>query len=110
MACSFNGGKDCTVLLHLFTLAARRAGFRECLKVAYISTAAPFREIEEFIRDTEDRYKDGVSFLKYPFMSMREGFAQFIDDTGVKAILVGLRRSDPYGGIIPFPQGNIKWL
>lgn len=66
--------------------------------MAYISTADPFPEIEEFIEVTENSYADRAQFFHYPFMSMKDGFARFIDETGVKAILVGLRRTDPYGG------------
>ncbi|KAF6751138.1 hypothetical protein DFP72DRAFT_851082 [Ephemerocybe angulata] len=52
-AISFNGGKDCTVLLHLYAGAlARRLGPNERMKpihALYIPVPSPFEALEEFI-------------------------------------------------------------
>lgn len=55
---SFNGGKDCTVLLHLthLYLAKFYPKRSKALKVLYIRPKDPFDEIEEFINICEDRY------------------------------------------------------
>ncbi|KAF5325547.1 hypothetical protein D9619_009854 [Psilocybe cf. subviscida] len=57
---SFNGGKDCTVLLHLYAGAlARRLKSNEDLKpihALYIPVPSPFTVLEEFIDDTARLY------------------------------------------------------
>ncbi|KAF5327324.1 hypothetical protein D9619_004018 [Psilocybe cf. subviscida] len=57
---SFNGGKDCTVLLHLYAGAlARRLKSNEDLKpihALYIPVPSPFSVLEEFIDDSARAY------------------------------------------------------
>ncbi|KAL0946167.1 hypothetical protein HGRIS_012430 [Hohenbuehelia grisea] len=57
---SFNGGKDCTVLLHLYAAAlSRRLGPTESLKpiqAIYISVPSPFTILESFIEDCAHAY------------------------------------------------------
>ncbi|KAF7293011.1 FAD synthetase [Mycena indigotica] len=57
---SFNGGKDCTVLLHLYAGAlARRLGPSEALKsipAIYIAVPSPFPMLETFIEDAARQY------------------------------------------------------
>ncbi|KAF8639221.1 hypothetical protein AX17_001706 [Amanita inopinata Kibby_2008] len=57
---SFNGGKDCTVLLHLYTAAlARRLDPAESPKpipAIYIAVPSPFPVLEEFIEKSTREY------------------------------------------------------
>ncbi|KAJ7291295.1 hypothetical protein C8J57DRAFT_1272170 [Mycena rebaudengoi] len=57
---SFNGGKDCTVLLHLYAGAlARRLSSSEPVKpipAIYIAVPSPFPALETFIEDSAKRY------------------------------------------------------
>ncbi|KAJ6590958.1 hypothetical protein DFH09DRAFT_1138190 [Mycena vulgaris] len=57
---SFNGGKDCTVLLHLYAGAlARRLPPSEPVKpipALYIAVPSPFPTLETFIEDSAKRY------------------------------------------------------
>jgi FAD synthetase len=58
---SFNGGKDCSALLHLIHAAwiRRRSSFvstdRLRLRALYIRGQDPFPEMEQFIEDTRQR-------------------------------------------------------
>ncbi|KAJ6588294.1 hypothetical protein B0H19DRAFT_1098652 [Mycena capillaripes] len=57
---SFNGGKDCTVLLHLYAGAlARRLSPSESVKpipAVYIAVPSPFQTLETFIEESVKRY------------------------------------------------------
>ncbi|KAH7882928.1 hypothetical protein F5I97DRAFT_1900618 [Phlebopus sp. FC_14] len=56
---SFNGGKDCTVLLHLYAAAlARRYPQKTGLIAAiYIPVPSPFPDLEEFIAESSKAYE-----------------------------------------------------
>ncbi|KAI6038594.1 hypothetical protein EDC04DRAFT_2569561 [Pisolithus marmoratus] len=54
---SFNGGKDCTVLLHLYTAAlARRYPTTQSITAVYIPIPSPFLELEHFIAQAAKSY------------------------------------------------------
>ncbi|KAH9941554.1 adenine nucleotide alpha hydrolases-like protein [Amylocystis lapponica] len=56
---SFNGGKDCTVLLHLLAASVGRTGSPSASKpisAVYIPVPSPFHELEVFIGDTAKAY------------------------------------------------------
>jgi FAD synthetase len=135
VALSFNGGKDCTVLLHLYAcvLAKRRRrrspstttsaqaarpedvavpedayaafapgvgsdpaamGDTPVLSV-YIYQPDPFPEVEAFLETCAARYQ--LRLVRICTPSMRHGLEQFLAEApGVRAILVGTRRTDPY--------------
>ncbi|KAF8645665.1 hypothetical protein AX16_007661 [Volvariella volvacea WC 439] len=68
---SFNGGKDCTVLLHLFAGAlARRQSPSEPLKpipAIYISVPSPFPTLEDFIDETAHAYNLDLYTCRPPY-------------------------------------------
>ncbi|KAI9146060.1 hypothetical protein BKA69DRAFT_1047175 [Paraphysoderma sedebokerense] len=105
LAISFNGGKDCTVLLHLFAAVLNRY-FRVCKKVGngvpldhrinavYITQINPFIEVDTFVDECVHRYQLNLSRISGP---MKQGLQVFISkQPDVNAILVGTRRSDPF--------------
>jgi 3'-phosphoadenosine 5'-phosphosulfate sulfotransferase (PAPS reductase)/FAD synthetase len=108
LAVSFNGGKDCTVLLALFLKAAQRAGYVGRLMGAYVKTPHPFPELESFIGEALQRDQDRFELHVYDAMPLKEGFRLFIAETGATGVLVGIRSTDPYGGIslsnVPFSE------
>ncbi|KAG8216065.1 hypothetical protein J3R82DRAFT_8065 [Butyriboletus roseoflavus] len=54
---SFNGGKDCTVLLHLYAAAfARRTLSAKPIPAVYVPVPSPFPELEEFIKELARAY------------------------------------------------------
>ncbi|KAF7319549.1 FAD synthetase [Mycena chlorophos] len=67
---SFNGGKDCTVLLHLYAGAlARRLGPSETLQpipAIYIAVPSPFPMLEEFIDDAAEKYNLDLFLCRPP--------------------------------------------
>src|SRR5690606_25833743 len=99
VAISFNGGKDCTVLLDLFRRAATTVGYAGRLKVVYVRSKDPFPEMESFIQEILGR-SDFSKFdlIEYKDCGLKEGFEKFINDSGTKGVLIGVRNTDPYAG------------
>lgn len=59
VALSFNGGKDCTVVLHLLRLALNKAGRQDDLqkmKFVHFVKENEFEEIADFRREMEQMY------------------------------------------------------
>lgn len=110
---SFNGGKDCTVLLHLYAavLARRSRGdapgvyslsvsslpgaLSHDIPAVYIFQPDPFDEVERFIATSADLYRLGIT--RVSTAGVKEGFQAFKEiRPSVSAILVGVRRTDPF--------------
>ncbi|CAG0884659.1 unnamed protein product [Cyprideis torosa] len=92
----FNGGKDCTVALHVLHayLQHHHPEARKNLKVAYIREEAPFPEMQEFISDTTKRYNLKLRVLSGPLRSGLETLLS--EDPQIKAGVMGTRFGDPY--------------
>ncbi|NXE58027.1 FLAD1 synthase, partial [Casuarius casuarius] len=92
----FNGGKDCTALLHLVHAAVQRRypERQEKLKVLYIRIVSPFPEMEQFIQATVQRYDVQLCTVEG---SIREALVRLKEQQPqLKAVLMGTRRTDPY--------------
>ncbi|XP_051901841.1 FAD synthase isoform X2 [Pristis pectinata] len=92
----FNGGKDCTVLVHLFHAAVSRlsAGSRHELQALYVRIVSPFPEMEQFIQDTCKRY----NLQLYTVCgNIKEALTDLkARHPHIKAVLMGTRHTDPY--------------
>ncbi|KAI3555215.1 phosphoadenosine phosphosulfate reductase [Colletotrichum abscissum] len=109
---SYNGGKDCLVLLIILLAAlARRypslpkasqtngsngtTSFPPEFQAVYIVSKHPFAEVDDFVETTSAEYHLDV---KRYAMSMKDGLEAYLADRPtVKAIFVGTRRTDPHG-------------
>ncbi|KAM6037735.1 FAD synthase isoform 2-T2 [Theristicus caerulescens] len=92
----FNGGKDCTALLHLVHAAVERRypARQEKLQVLYIRIVSPFPEMEQFIQATVQRYKVQLCTVEG---SIREALVHLKEQQPqLEAVLMGTRRTDPY--------------
>ncbi|XP_051722710.1 FAD synthase isoform X2 [Ctenopharyngodon idella] len=92
----FNGGKDCTALLHLFYAALKRRfpDGKDKLKALYIRVVSPFPEMERFLQDTIKRYD-------LELFSVEGSIRQALNEVqerrpDLRAVLMGTRRTDPY--------------
>ena len=52
---SFNGGKDCTVLLNLICSFCVQRKYKQRVKLLYFQEAGAFPEVDEFINDIAKR-------------------------------------------------------
>ncbi|XP_077577460.1 FAD synthase [Stigmatopora nigra] len=92
----FNGGKDCTALLHLYYAAMRRRypDSKDKVKALYIRIVSPFSEMERFLQDTIKRYDLDLFAVEG---SIRQALIEVQERRPeLKAVLMGTRRSDPY--------------
>ncbi|KAF2772808.1 adenine nucleotide alpha hydrolases-like protein [Teratosphaeria nubilosa] len=115
LSLSYNGGKDCLVLLILYLSAlhqhAVRAkaknnvrndtdnhlppGLPQTLPSVYIISRDPFQEVTDFVDDSVKTYHLDLARYAKP---MKEAFTDYLNDhKNVKAIFVGTRRTDPHG-------------
>lgn len=91
---SFNGGKDCTVLLDLVAKLFVEKFPNKRLHCLYIQPDDPFDEIEEFIRECECQYKITVDAIRG---TVKGALAEICKQyPQLKACVMGCRRTDPY--------------
>ncbi|GIZ41839.1 hypothetical protein CKM354_000512900 [Cercospora kikuchii] len=103
---SYNGGKDCLVLLILYLAALHTHSTKfsislpPTLRSVYIVTPNPFPAVTTFVHSSATKYHLSLSQYHKP---MREAFASYLADTpSVQAIFVGTRRTDPHGAKLTF--------
>ncbi|KAF8480208.1 adenine nucleotide alpha hydrolases-like protein [Russula ochroleuca] len=120
---SFNGGKDCTILLHLYAAALAKRTISPAIPAFYIPVPSPFPALESFISHAARVYNLSVFTCAPPCFpvasaetltrvgdaptkgtdNMRQALelyrARFPE---VEAILIGTRRTDPHGATLDF--------
>jgi FAD synthetase len=121
LSLSYNGGKDCLVLLILYLTALHthygnyspsttnnssinhlppHTQLPPKLNSVFILSKNPFEEIDAFVQLSAAKYHLNLSRYAKP---MREAFTDYLSDhPKVKAIFVGTRRTDPHGSDLTF--------
>lgn len=111
MSISYNGGKDCLVLLVIYLaalsptihLSPTRTShplpstfvFPPSLESIHIIPPDPFPEVLAFVNKTSTEYCLSLTHSSLP---MRPAFAAYLSShPSIRAILVGTRRTDPHG-------------
>ncbi|MCJ1252247.1 3'-phosphoadenosine 5'-phosphosulfate sulfotransferase [Lignoscripta atroalba] len=94
---SYNGGKDCLVLLILYLAAlSTHPSLPALLESIYIVPPHPFSEVDTFVESSSSQYH--LSLARYAKDSMKAAFADYLaEKPEIKAIFVGTRRTDPHG-------------
>ncbi|KAF4977925.1 hypothetical protein FZEAL_5630 [Fusarium zealandicum] len=109
---SYNGGKDCLVLLIILLACMGRRYYLSSgsstsngtgdsetapskIQAVYIVAAHPFREIDEFVETSSAEYSLEVARYVLP---MKKGLEIYLEERpSIKAVFVGTRRTDPHG-------------
>lgn len=124
MALSYNGGKDCLVLLILIlaclpAAAAPKqqasprppspsASAAQPLEAIYIAPPDPFPEVEEFVAVSTARYHLALARYALPMRQALEAYQR--DRPSVRAIFMGTRRTDPHSEFLtPFSPTDGDW-
>ena len=109
LSLSYNGGKDCLVLLILYLAALhthfnsvtpalnRRKPFPTSIPSIYARPADPFPAVTAFVASSSRRYHlDLTTHVYSKTVSFRDAFAIYLaEKKEVKAIFVGTRRTRP---------------
>lgn len=107
----FNGGKDCTAILHLY-IAFLKKNFPDAsnkkLLGLYLKHSSPFQEAQDFISNCEINYNLQMiviqSGIKEGLQTLKESHPQ------IKAIIMGTRRHDPYSSMLKsFAMTDPSW-
>lgn len=93
---SFNGGKDCTAVLHLVhSIASKYAASSKgpCLSTFYAQLPNHFSEESVFVHDTVKRYN--LKLLQYSASTLKDSLGRLKSDAPhIEAIFIGTRRDD----------------
>jgi FAD synthetase len=107
---SYNGGKDCLVLLILYLAClADKKDLPWSLESIYIVPPHPFPEVDDFVISSSAKYH--LSLERLARDSMKDAFAEYLQmKPEVKAIFVGTRRTDPHGtNLTSFDRTDGGW-
>jgi len=100
LSLSYNGGKDCLVLLILYLASlSRHPHLPPSLPAILIPPPHPFPSIDTFVAASSQKYH--LSLSRYSSPSMSTAFRSYLSSSAgqpIKAIFVGTRRTDPHGG------------
>jgi len=92
VALSFNGGKDCCVLLHLLHLVLSKYSSLNRLKIVYFLHENTFPEVDIFVKKCSEFYGVNIDFLPAPIIS---SLTEYVKSRNTKAIFMGTRSTDP---------------
>ena len=106
---SFNGGKDCTVLLHLLINFFQNNSYDFTdLKIIYMQPEQPFVEIELFIENCINDYSIYIEKINGDIRKVLEVICN--SNKAMKACFMGSRQTDPYCQNLKAFQVNYKIL
>jgi len=102
---SFNGGKDCTLLLHLLRVKMDEIyGPEKMIRAFHILCEDEFQELRHFLLDICWKYNVQLKELGG---SMKAGLVSLKEESPhVKAVFMGSRSTDPHG---KFMKSNCQW-
>jgi len=89
---AFNGGKDCTALLHIVYTVFVTKYPNNKLNVFYIEFPESFASLENFVRQTVTRYD--LNLITYCSIDYKIALQKLKNETQIKAIFMGTRISD----------------
>lgn len=101
---SFNGGKDCTVVLHMYQQFLNRHSHLKGIKIAtlYIEDPDAFKEVNQFVNDCTMIFN--IELIRKPGPIMKALEQVCLERPQLRAVLMGNRRTDPNCGNLRIMQ------
>jgi len=99
VAFAFNGGKESDIVLNMIRQISHK------IKIYYVRDKNDFPEISEHVEYMSAKYN--LNLIIYD--DMKNAIIDLKDNYGVKAILTGIRRSDPAGITSHFQKSDKNW-
>jgi FAD synthetase len=106
LALSFNGGKDCLVVLHLIFAALAQDDGHDLPQVVYFFKPGDFAEMTAFMRETARTFRFPIRELDLG--GFKQGL-EALQSQGVRGVLMGQRRTDPYAPQAEFASTSPGW-
>jgi FAD synthetase len=107
---SFNGGKDCTVLLHLLSSVLKSRGVEEEIPTLYIKIPDMFPELEEFVQRSVERYRLRLIEFEGPdYKKALEELKRRQSEKGLEYIMMGTRATDLSRPLSVFQKTDQGW-
>ncbi|AOA61481.1 Flavin adenine dinucleotide (FAD) synthetase [Komagataella phaffii CBS 7435] len=108
LSISYNGGKDCLVLLIIYLAVIYDKYQNESiprdykLNALYIKNESMFQEQDDFIKKSAAKYQLNLQ----PFRdTMKRALHKYlVQNPCIKAVIIGIRRCDPYGKDLHYLQ------
>ncbi|XP_055638790.1 FAD synthase-like [Toxorhynchites rutilus septentrionalis] len=92
---SFNGGKDCTVLLDIIDKLLQNAEHQNYdLNCIYVRPTEPFQEIDEFVDKCEQHYNTEIRVMQGAIKEVLQRICH--ENPSIRACIMGSRRTDPF--------------
>lgn len=104
IALSFNGGKDCQVMLVLLLAALSKCerSHEYEFPAVYVRPKDSFPQVDKFVEDCAKKYQLRILVEE---RGMKNALAAYLkEEPQVRAIFVGIRRQDPYGDSLKYFQ------
>lgn len=93
---SFNGGKDCTAILHMFHSLAKKHCYNnndQKITAFYAQLPNHFEEESKFVNDIVERYN--LNLMQFSSTSLKESLSRLkCNAPNIEAILIGTRLDD----------------
>lgn len=108
---SFNGGKDCLVMLIILLAELYQQPYNlSRFPALYVKPVDSFPEVDYFVTQCTDQYSLNTTVLT---LDMKSALTKYLDQNPrIQAILIGIRKNDPFGdnleGIQPTDHGWAK--
>lgn len=107
---AFNGGKDCTALLHMMyaVMCVELKNHHKGIKSLYVRYSNAFEDVDRFMKRSQQSYQLDLITIEGKMKHALEKLK--VDHPEIKAVLMGTRFTDPHSrNLAPFTPTDSDW-